>query len=158
MRFSCSFGKMRSNDHARSSDSNIVRDSYDPTVPLAQTKQTPLALTLADKLPLKLVQKLKRQLVLGGERFLPDNRFHSSRVSSYRILGILHTRGLMNKKTPRIQAQPTSWLDTSPWSFLVSSSPIALFISRESDGSTLMGGYICLLCNCRSTNICPSVM
>lgn len=34
----------------------------------------------------------------------------------------------------------TSWLETSPWSFLVMPSPMADFIRREREGSTLMGG------------------
>lgn len=34
----------------------------------------------------------------------------------------------------------TSWFETSPWSFLVNFSPMALFIKRERDGRTLIGG------------------
>src|SRR3954465_6809977 len=33
-----------------------------------------------------------------------------------------------------------SWLDTSPWSFRVMPSPMADFMRRDRDGSTLMGG------------------
>ena len=69
-----------------------------------------------------------------------------------------HPRELAILCQPCNTPQLTSWFDTSPWSFLVSLSPIALFISRDSDGSTLIGGYICRLCSCRSTNICPSVI
>jgi hypothetical protein len=35
-----------------------------------------------------------------------------------------------------------SWLDTSPWSLRVMPSPMADFMRRESDGSTLIGGEI----------------
>lgn len=38
------------------------------------------------------------------------------------------------------QAARTSWLETSAWSFLVIPSPMADFISRDKEGSTLMGG------------------
>ena len=35
---------------------------------------------------------------------------------------------------------------------------MALFMRRESEGRTLIGGYICLLWSWRSTKIWPSVM
>lgn len=38
------------------------------------------------------------------------------------------------------EATRTSWLDTSAWSFLVMPSPMADFISRDNEGSTLIGG------------------
>lgn len=34
----------------------------------------------------------------------------------------------------------TSWLDTSEWSLRVIPSPMADFINRDKDGSTLIGG------------------
>lgn len=50
-------------------------------------------------------------------------------------------RGLQRQRVP-LPSRPalTSWLETSPWSFLVMPSPMADFIRRESEGSTLMGG------------------
>lgn len=43
-----------------------------------------------------------------------------------------------------------SWLETFQWSSRVMPSPMADFISRDSDGSTLMGGKISFVCSCLS--------
>ncbi|KAG9354001.1 hypothetical protein JZ751_012125 [Albula glossodonta] len=44
------------------------------------------------------------------------------------------------RQTERKERMPTSWLDTSEWSLRVIPSPIADFINRDSEGSTLIGG------------------
>lgn len=95
--------------------------------------------TLADELSLELVEELKSQLVLRRQSLLTDNSLHGRGITANGVLRILQhdgENGLDRVKPIRL----TSWFETSPWSFLVSFSPIALFINRESDGRTLMGG------------------
>lgn len=43
-----------------------------------------------------------------------------------------------------------SWLETFQWSSRVIPSPMADFISRDKDGSTLIGGKISFVCSCLS--------
>ena len=50
------------------------------------------------------------------------------------------TQEVLNTQHQGTKIVFTSWLDTSEWSSRVMPSPIALFMSRDSDGSTLIGG------------------
>lgn len=60
-----------------------------------------------------------------------------SRLSFWIIHSSVPARWVVKVRTDRLR---TSWLETSAWSLRVIPSPMADFISRERDGSTLMGG------------------
>lgn len=69
IRFNCSLGKMRSNDHARSSESKIVLDSYGSnefhSVLGDHRTHSTLDLTLSHELVFEAFQKLQCELILG---------------------------------------------------------------------------------------------
>ena len=69
IRFSCSLGKMRSSDHARSSESKMVLDSYGSNKPRSVLRDhkaysTP-NLTLSHELVFETFQKLQGELIFG---------------------------------------------------------------------------------------------
>ena len=69
IRFSCSFGKMRSNDHARSSESKMVLDSYGSNERRSalgdHRVHSILNLTLSHELVFEAFQELQRELIFG---------------------------------------------------------------------------------------------
>lgn len=107
-------------------------------------------LTLSNKVLLKLLQELQIQQIIRGERLFSHHGLHGLDILTDSVTGILqtHTHSLrellllpshtlfMVQRARRF----TSWFDTSAWSFRVIPSPMADFIKRDREGSTLIGG------------------
>lgn len=77
---------MRNKDQARSSESNIVRDSY---APWNVSELLNRADTLCNETSLELLQELKGQFIFWGQSFFPNNCFHRGRMSTNGIFCIL---------------------------------------------------------------------
>lgn len=107
-------------------------------------------ITLSNKVLLKLLQELQIQQIIRGERLFSHHGLHGLDILTDSVTGILqtHTHSLrellllpshtlfMVQRARRF----TSWFDTSAWSFRVIPSPMADFIKRDREGSTLIGG------------------
>lgn len=111
-------------------------------------------LTLSNKVLLKLLQELQIQQIIRGERLFSHHGLHGLDILTDSVTGILQTHThcvnyycciptllpshtlFMVQRARRF----TSWFDTSAWSFRVIPSPMADFIKRDREGSTLIGG------------------
>ena len=78
---------MRNKDQARSSESNIVRDSYAPwnVSELLGNR----ADTLSNETSLELLQEFKGQFIFWRQGFFPNNCLHRGRISTNGIFCIL---------------------------------------------------------------------
>src|SRR5271155_4540203 len=85
---------MRNKDQARSSESNIVRDSYAPwnVSELLENR----ADTLSNETSLELLQEFKGQLIFWRQSFFSNNCFHSGRISTNGIFCILNISETVN--------------------------------------------------------------
>jgi hypothetical protein len=139
IRFSCSFGKIRSSDQARSSDSKIVRDSYAPIHYVSAVQRV-------RKEDIPWPTKFRSNLSRNSSASLSSDERASSPTTAFiaaasRPIAYLAYYDLSEQiQTSDIRIELTSWFETSPWSLRVNFSPIALFMSRDSDGRTLIGG------------------
>ena len=94
---------------------------------------------MADEVLLELIEELERKLVLAAQRLLTDDSLHSRRIASNGVLGVQLIRHVAMVLHRRISMTRLIGYDAAR-TLRVSFSPMALFINRESEGRTLMGG------------------
>ena len=94
---------------------------------------------MADEVLLELIEELERKLVLAAQRLLTDDSLHSRRVASNGVLSVQLIRHVAMILHRRISITRLRGYDAVR-TLRVSFSPMALFINRESEGRTLMGG------------------
>ena len=94
---------------------------------------------MADEVLLELIEELERKLVLAAQRLLTDDSLHSRRIASNGVLGVQLVRHVAVVLHRRISITRLRRYDAVR-TLRVSFSPMALFINRDSEGRTLMGG------------------